>query len=65
MLSVEKVSTSWFLGGMWEGGCVLSDTQPKGGAEMVAGAKGRVENLTAEQVATELEGGDVTLIDIR
>jgi rhodanese-related sulfurtransferase len=32
---------------------------------MVAEAKGRIENLTPEQAAAELEGGDVVLIDIR
>jgi len=33
---------------------------------MVAEAKGRVENLDAEQVAAELDGGgDVVLVDIR
>jgi hypothetical protein len=37
----------------------LSDAQPKAAAEMVAEAKGRVENLTAEQVAGEI--GGVTL----
>jgi rhodanese-related sulfurtransferase len=32
---------------------------------MVADAKGRIENLTAEQVAFELNGGNVILIDVR
>jgi rhodanese-related sulfurtransferase len=32
---------------------------------MVAEAKGRVENLTPEQVAAELDAGGVTLVDIR
>jgi rhodanese-related sulfurtransferase len=32
---------------------------------MVAEAKGRIENLTPEQAAAELEGADVVLIDIR
>ncbi len=32
---------------------------------MVAEAKGRVENLSPEQVAAELDAGDVTLVDIR
>ena len=32
---------------------------------MVAEAKGRVENLTPEQVAAEVEGSDVVLVDIR
>lgn len=34
-------------------------------AEMVAQAKGRVENLTVEQTARELDSGDVLLVDIR
>ena len=32
---------------------------------MVAEAKGRVENLTPEQVVAEVKGGDVVLVDIR
>ena len=32
---------------------------------MVAEAKRRVENLSPEQVAAEIDGGDVTLVDIR
>ena len=37
----------------------------KTAAELVAEAKARVENLTAEQVAAELATGDVVLVDIR
>ncbi len=40
-------------------------SEPKSAAEMVAEAKDHVENLTPEQVATEVEGGGATLIDIR
>ena len=40
-------------------------SEPKSAAEMVAEAKGRVENLGPEQVAAEVEGGDVVLVDIR
>ena len=43
----------------------MSEAQPKAAAEMVADAKGRVENLTPEQVAAEIDGGNVTLVDIR
>ncbi len=43
----------------------MSDAQQKTAAELVTEAKGRVENLTPEQVAAELDGGDVTLVDIR
>ncbi len=34
-------------------------------AEMVAEAKKKVENLSVEQAAQELEGGDALLVDIR
>lgn len=37
----------------------------KSAGEMVAEAKGRVQNLTPEQVADEMQSGDATLIDIR
>jgi rhodanese-related sulfurtransferase len=43
----------------------VSESQPKTATQMVAEAKGRIENLTPAQVAAELEGGDVTLVDIR
>ena len=43
----------------------MSEGQPKTAAQMVAEAKGQIENLTPEQVAAEMEGGEVTLIDIR
>ena len=42
-----------------------SMSEPKSAAEMVAEAKGHVENLTPEQVAAEVERGGATLIDIR
>jgi rhodanese-related sulfurtransferase len=37
----------------------------KTAAQLVAEAKGRVENLTPDAVAAELATGDATLIDIR
>jgi rhodanese-related sulfurtransferase len=43
----------------------VSGSQPKTAAQMVAEAKGRIENLAPEQVAAEIEGEDVTLVDIR
>jgi rhodanese-related sulfurtransferase len=43
----------------------MSDKQPKTAAQMVAEARGRIENLTPQQVANEVEAGDATLIDIR
>jgi rhodanese-related sulfurtransferase len=43
----------------------VSESQPKAAAEMVAEARGRIENLTPEQVASELDGEGVVLIDIR
>jgi rhodanese-related sulfurtransferase len=39
--------------------------QPKTVAQMVTEAKGRIENLTPEQVAAETATGGVTLVDIR
>jgi rhodanese-related sulfurtransferase len=47
------------------GGSDVSERQPKTAAQMVAEAKVRIENLMPEQVANEVEAGDVTLIDIR
>lgn len=44
---------------IWEAGMA------KTAADMVAEAKARVENLTVEQAAAEIEGGDTLLIDIR
>lgn len=38
---------------------------PKSASQMVAEAKQRVENLTVEQAATELAGGDALLVDLR
>jgi len=43
----------------------MSEGQPKTAAQMVAEAEGRIENLMPERVANEIEGGDVTLIDVR
>ena len=40
-------------------------SQPKTAAQMVAEARGRIENLSPEQVAAELEKGEATLVDIR
>ena len=37
----------------------------KSAAELVAEAKQRVENLSVEQAATELERGDALLVDLR
>jgi rhodanese-related sulfurtransferase len=38
---------------------------PKSLEDMVGEAKGKVENLSVEQVVAEFDGGDVTLIDVR
>jgi rhodanese-related sulfurtransferase len=38
---------------------------PKTAAQMVAEAKQRVSNLSVDEVAAELDGGDVLLVDIR
>ena len=37
----------------------------KSAAQMVAGAKQRVENLSVEQTAAELERGEALLVDLR
>jgi rhodanese-related sulfurtransferase len=37
----------------------------KTAAQLVAEAKASIENLTAEQVAQEIAGGDVLVVDIR
>ena len=37
----------------------------KTAADMVAAAKGRIENLTVDQAAEEIERGDALLVDIR
>ncbi|CAN5152613.1 rhodanese-like domain-containing protein [soil metagenome] len=37
----------------------------KTAAQMIGEAKGRIQNLTPQQVADEMEGGNATLIDIR
>ncbi len=39
--------------------------QPKTAAQLVQEAKQRVENLSAERVAAELDQGDTLLIDLR
>ena len=63
MFGMERVVPLWEA--HREGGYVVSDTQPKTAAEMVADAKGRIDNLTVEQAATEIEEGSATLVDIR
>ena len=37
----------------------------KGAMDLVGEAKKKVENLSAEQVAKELEGGEAVLVDVR
>ena len=43
----------------------MSATNAKTAMELVTEAKRRVTNLTPEQVATELAGGDILLVDVR
>ena len=43
----------------------MAESRPKAAAEMVADAKGRIENLSPEQVDSELDRQEVILIDIR
>ncbi|CAM4021781.1 rhodanese-like domain-containing protein [Deinococcus marmoris] len=38
---------------------------PKTASQMVQDARQRIENLSVQQVAAELEGGDAVLVDIR
>jgi rhodanese-related sulfurtransferase len=40
-------------------------TTPTSAAQLVAAAKQRIENLTPDQVAAELEGGQAVLVDLR
>ena len=37
----------------------------KTAAEMVSGAKARIDNLTVDQVATEMDQGDAIIVDLR
>ncbi len=41
------------------------ESTPRTAAQMVSEAKGRVQNLTPEQVSAELQQGDALLIDLR
>jgi len=43
----------------------MQSTTPRSAAELVAAAKQRIENLSADQVATELAHGDALLVDLR
>ena len=43
----------------------MPDTTPKTASQLVAEAKQRVENLTPDQVAAEVERGDALLVDLR
>lgn len=43
----------------------MAESRPKAAAEMVADAKRQIENLTPEGVASELDAGDVILVDVR
>ncbi len=43
----------------------MSESQPETVGRMVAEARERVENLSVERAAAEIEGGEVLLIDVR
>ena len=43
----------------------MAETQPKSANEMIAEAKGRVENLSAERAAAEIGEGGATPLDVR
>ena len=43
----------------------MGEQAPKTAAQLVTEARGRVENLTPDQVASELASGDAVLVDVR
>jgi rhodanese-related sulfurtransferase len=43
----------------------VSESHPKTVRQLVAEAKGRVETLSVEQAAVEIERGDALLVDLR
>ncbi len=43
----------------------MADTTPRTAAQLVSEAKQRVENLTPDQVAAELDQGEALLVDLR
>jgi Rhodanese-like domain len=43
----------------------VSESQPKTVEQMVAEAEARIESLSPEQVAAEIGGTNVTLVDVR
>jgi rhodanese-related sulfurtransferase len=43
----------------------MTTTQTKTAAAMVADAKSRIENLSPAMVASEIQGGEVLVVDIR
>jgi rhodanese-related sulfurtransferase len=46
-------------------GCQPMQTTPKTAAELVSEAKQRIENLTPDQVAAEVDRGQALLVDLR
>jgi rhodanese-related sulfurtransferase len=43
----------------------MSESQPKTVEQMVAEARERIHSLSVEEVASEIEAGDVLLVDLR
>jgi rhodanese-related sulfurtransferase len=43
----------------------MAESKPKAATEMIADARGRIENLSPQQVASKLDREEVILIDIR
>ena len=50
---------------MLDSGDQEGGTMGKSAAELVAEAKGRVENLSVDEVAAEMSTGDAVLVDLR
>src|SRR5437588_454298 len=44
---------------------MLPNTTTRTVAQLIADARQRIENLSPEQVASEVEGGEVLLVDLR
>src|SRR5215207_5723255 len=66
----NRIRRRWPLGGSGRSsrsaGIVTEGvSMSKTASELVGEAKGRIENLTVDEVASELEAGDAVLVDLR
>lgn len=52
----RTAGVAWAALPIWEGSC---DMAPKTAAQMVAEARQRIDNLSVDEVAAELEGGSI------